>query len=63
MIFSHSLMRYVGIWGVLAIRESGVTHSMMHHDLGLIAPRPSQLYSESDIPYGLQYASWIRKER
>lgn len=62
-IFSHSLMRYVGIWGVLAIRESGVTHSMMHHDLGLIAPRPSQLYSESDIPYGLQYASWIRKER
>lgn len=63
LIFSHSVLRYIGIWGVLAIRFSHVTHYMMHHDLGMISPRPSRLYQERDIPQGWRYASWIRGER
>ena len=50
MIFSHSVLRYVGYWGMLAIRHSGVPHVMMHHDLGLVSPRPSRITSEQEIP-------------
>ncbi len=62
IIFSHSVLRYVGFWGMLAIRRSGITHLMVHHDLGLITPRPSHIEEERDIPDGPRLGSWLQKK-
>ena len=48
----------MGVHGIWAIRESEVPHFMMHHDLGLVTPRPSQVFSLSDLPNNMSWKSW-----
>lgn len=46
-----------------AIKKSGVTHYMMHHDLGLFAPQPSKVVSIDQIPKDFRFTSWIFHEK
>jgi hypothetical protein len=39
--------------------DKGLSIYLTHHDLGLISPRPSHIYRESDIPNNT-LGSWIR---
>ena len=50
IIWMHQISRYIWPHGVGAILDTGCPIYLTHHDLGLISPRPSQIYRESDIP-------------
>jgi glycosyltransferase involved in cell wall biosynthesis len=54
MIWIHSVLRYIGPWGVLAVRLYSMHHLVQvylsHHDLGLLAAFPQDITEESDIP-------------
>jgi glycosyltransferase involved in cell wall biosynthesis len=59
----HSILRYVWIWWVLAIRfYVNSTHSkiyLSHHDIGLIAPFPQDITDETQIPKNTSYTAFI----
>lgn len=53
----HSILRYVGPWGVRAVREYATRYPdtrvyLSHHDLGLIAAFPQSITDEKQIPMG-----------
>jgi glycosyltransferase involved in cell wall biosynthesis len=54
LIWMHSVLRYIGPWGVLAVRLYRLRHLTLvylsHHDLGLLAAFPQDITDESDIP-------------
>lgn len=54
MIWMHSVLRYIGPWGVLAVRLYTLRHLTLvylsHHDLGLLVAFPQDITDESDIP-------------
>ena len=50
LIWMHSILRYIGPYWVRIIWDTDCKKYITHHDLGLITPRPSQVYSEWDIP-------------
>jgi hypothetical protein len=59
LIWMHSVLRYIWPHGVRVISESKQTKYIIHHDLGLITPRPSQIYSETEIPGSPSLGDWI----
>lgn len=62
LIWMHSILRYIWPHGVAAVSRSSCTTYMTHHDLGLITPRPSQIYHEWDIPKSSHLGDWIPKK-
>lgn len=62
LIWMHSVLRYIWPHGMRAIANSGCKKYLTHHDLGLITPRPSRIYSESDIPASPSLGDWIPHE-
>lgn len=62
LIWMHSIMRYIGPHGLRAIASYDCQKYITHHDLGLIVPRPSQVYSEKDIPISPNLGDWIPKK-
>lgn len=63
VIWSHSILRYIGAGGARAITEAGVPHFLMHHDLGLFSPFPSKIFSWENIPKNQNLWSWIFPEK
>lgn len=49
IVWWHSLLRYQGIWGILAFLSAKKTY-MTHHDFWFISPRPSMIFTEKDLP-------------
>lgn len=66
-IWMHSVIRYVWVWGLLAIRHyalSRATHvSLSHHDVGWIAPFPQHVMSEDDIPISPSLSDFLSRTR
>ncbi|MBX9809819.1 glycosyltransferase [Candidatus Gracilibacteria bacterium] len=62
LIWMHSILRYIGPFGINKIVEYKSKKYISYHDLGLICARPSAIYSESDIPMNPDLASWIPKK-
>lgn len=62
LIWMHSIIRYVGPYGVKSISDSECKKYITYHDLWLITPKPSQIYSESDIPVSPNLGDWIPKK-
>ena len=54
LIWMHSVLRYIGPWGVLAVRLYTLHHPTLvylsHHDLGLLAAFPQDITREEDVP-------------
>jgi hypothetical protein len=54
LIWMHSVLRYIGPWGVLAVRLYTLHYPtqtyLSHHDLGLLAAFPQDIIEESSIP-------------
>lgn len=53
----HSILRYVGPWGVRRVKQYVEKHPntevyLSHHDLGLIAAFPQSITDEKQIPTG-----------
>lgn len=66
VIWMHSVLRYVGLWGILAIvrykrRYPKVRILLSHHDVGFIAPFPQIIYEESDIPADASLGAFLWK--
>lgn len=59
LIWSHSVLRYIGPMGMAAIKKSYVPHIMMHHDLGLVSVRPSLVEKTEDIPKSSLFFDWV----
>ncbi len=62
LIWMHSVLRYIGPHWIRVIATSKSRKYITHHDLWLIAPRPSQIYNEWDIPNSPNLADWIPKK-
>lgn len=62
LIWMQSILRYIGPHGVRSISKSKSKKYITHHDLGLITPRPSGIYSEVDIPCSPNLGDWIPKK-
>ena len=60
MIWCQSVMRYIGPWWLSAIRASGVTSAITHHDLGAFTYLPSRVFQESDIPKDDSLGAFVR---
>lgn len=58
LIWMHQISRYIWPYGVGVVMSTGLPIYLTHHDLGLITPRPSQIYRYSDIPDNT-LGSWI----
>jgi hypothetical protein len=59
LIWMHSVLRYIWPHWVRVITNSRCKKYLTHHDIGLITPRPSQVYSESDIPSSSSLGDWV----
>ena len=62
LIWMHSVLRYIGPHWIRAISDSWSKKYITHHDLGLVTPRPSQIYDEWDIPRSPNLGDWIPKK-
>ena len=62
LIWMHSVVRYIGPYGVAELSWYDCKKYITHHDLGLIVPQPSKIYSESDIPDSSGLGNWIPKK-
>jgi hypothetical protein len=62
LIWMHSILRYIGPYWIQVISDIDCKKSITYHDLGMITPRPSQVYSISDIPMTPSLADWIPKK-
>lgn len=62
IIWMHSISRYIGPHWLSAIYSFECKKYITHHDLGIISPRPSQIYNESDIPLSPNIGDWIPKQ-
>ncbi len=63
LIWSHTILRYIGVGGMKAIKKSNIPHYIMHHDLWLFVSRPSRIFSLQDIPKNQNLGSWIFPEK
>ncbi|NRH20494.1 glycosyltransferase [Candidatus Gracilibacteria bacterium] len=61
LVWMHSIMRYIGPYGLAALSRYDCKKYITHHDLGLISPRPSKIYHQSDIPKTSNLGDWISK--
>lgn len=63
VIWLHSVMRYIGFWGILAIslytRKYPSRILFSHHDLGSLAPFVQSVTEESDIPTTFRIRDFI----
>lgn len=62
IIWMHSILRYIGPYWLMEIYNYECKKYITHHDLGLISPRPSHIYNESDIPMSPNIGDWIPKK-
>lgn len=62
IIWMHSILRYIGPYWLSVISNVESKKYITHHDLGLITPRPSKIYTESDIPVSPNLGDWIPKK-
>jgi glycosyltransferase involved in cell wall biosynthesis len=71
-IWMHSIMRYIGLWWILAVRHYMSAHTdtkifLSHHDIWLLAPFPQMVREESQIPESfalrdfLSDLDWLKK--
>jgi Glycosyl transferases group 1 len=60
-IWMHSILRYIGPWGILAVRLYNGRRKtyISHHDIGLLAAFPQDITSESSIPMGSSLREFI----
>jgi|GEM_PF-6606146 hypothetical protein len=54
-IWLHSILRYIGPWGIYAVRKYKKSHPktniiLAHHDVGLLAAFPQHIEQEHEIP-------------
>ncbi len=67
-IIMHSVLRYIWPWGMRSIGKY-TSHSpdtslfLSHHDVGLLAPFPQEVYEESDIPADTSLSTFLRKTK
>ena len=66
-IWMHSILRYIGPWGVRAVKQYVEKYPntqvyLSHHDLGLIAAFPQSITEESQIPLGRGIFAFIPRE-
>lgn len=59
LLWSHTVLRQIWLFGVKAISCSNLPHFMTHHDLWLFCVSPSKIYDISDVPQGLRLGKWI----
>ncbi len=63
IIWMHSVLRYIGIWWIAAIviyaRMYNTKLYLSHHDVGLLAPFPQAITSESLIPKNRSLRAFI----
>lgn len=59
LIWSHTVLRYIGRYGMEAIQKSQKPHFMTHHDLGLFVARPSKIRKMADIPKKRTLGAWL----
>ncbi len=59
LIWLHSIHRYIGPWWLLWLSNASGEIYITHHDLGLIAPLPSQITNEHQIPKEFTLRSWL----
>lgn len=62
LIWVHTATRYIWPWWVFVLPKE-VPVLMTHHDLWLVTPKPSQIYSEADIAPSPTLWSWIQGKR
>ncbi len=62
LIWMHSVMRYVWPYAIAAVAKTWIPQYITHHDLGLVSLRPSEIYTESDIPKSASLADWMPKK-
>ena len=62
LIWMHSILRYIGPHWLYAIADVKCSTYITHHDLWLITPFPSRIYSESDIASSPSLWDWIGKD-
>lgn len=66
-IWMHSVMRYIGIWWVIAVRIYIHFFSakvyLSHHDIGLIVAFPQDITDEKDIPHGSSVHDFIADKK
>lgn len=61
LIWSHTILRYIGYHWILAINKSNIKHFITHHDLWLFCYKPSHIINTKDIPSSVRLGSWINK--
>ena len=65
-IWMHSVLRYVWVWWIRAVASYSAKHQipvfLSHHDVGLIAPFPQYVHSESQIPDGTSRMEFVSHE-
>lgn len=59
LIWMQGVLRYIWPYGARAISHYHWRKYITHHDLGLITPYPSRIYSEWDIPLTPSIGDWI----
>lgn len=52
LVWSHSVLRFIGPHAMKIIQKNQIPHYMTHHDLGLVTPFPSRVRRIKDIPAG-----------
>ncbi len=66
-IWMHSVLRYVGVWGMMRVSRFSQKHPevalfLSHHDVGLIAPFPQSITEERQIPEDASLIAFLPKE-
>lgn len=65
-IWMHSILRYVGIWGIREVsqyaKKKNIPVFLSHHDVGLIAPFPQHITEEYQIPRNASLIAFIPRE-
>ncbi len=62
LIWMQSVLRYIWPHWVRVVSGSKHKKYITHHDLGLITPRPSQIYSETDVPGSPKLGDWVPRK-
>lgn len=63
LIWSHTILRFIGFSGMKAIKNSEIPHFITHHDIGLFASEPSKIHNFEDIPKSPRFGSWLNKAK
>lgn len=60
IIWWHALLRYHGIWTAHAMKRSWKPIYLTHHDFWLISARPSEVFSETDLPKDRSFSEFLK---